>query len=94
MKRYQGGSGKPVINVTALGVKKHINNWQKLVNKYETQLGIVGQSFTPSSQDIEDEFIAYTTSRVVQTDILQFWLVRVAYFTVVVRLMNLTHPDK
>jgi hypothetical protein len=52
-----------------------LNKWQVLVNQYGNRLG-TGESFSQSTnQSIEEEFIAYSTSRVVQTDILQFWAV-------------------
>lgn len=52
-----------------------LNKWQVLVNQYGNRLG-TGESFSQSTnQSVEEEFIAYSTSRVVQTDILQFWAV-------------------
>lgn len=48
--------------------------WQRLVNQYGNRLGI-GESLTQANQSVEEEFAAYSTSRVVQTDILQFWAV-------------------
>lgn len=55
---------------------KHLNKWQQIVNKYDNQLGF-RPTFAASEadQNIDDEFISYTTSRVVQTNILQFWQV-------------------
>jgi hypothetical protein len=55
---------------------KHLNKWQQIVNKYDNQLGF-RPTFAASEvdQNIKDEFNSYTTSRVVQTNILQFWQV-------------------
>lgn len=57
--------------------------WQTLVNQYGNRLG-TGESFkfAQQNQSIEEEFIAYSTSRVVQTDILQFWAVSLQHFMV------------
>ena len=56
--------------------KKKLTRWQLLVNKYHDDVKLGGQApFTQTSQGIEDEYAAYTSSRVVQTDILQFWQV-------------------
>lgn len=54
---------------------KRLDKWQLLMNNYETKLGIQ-PTFAPVDQNIEDEYASYTSSRVVQTDILQFWQVR------------------
>lgn len=53
---------------------KRLDKWQLLMNNYETKLGIQ-PTFAPVDQNIEDEYASYTSSRVVQTDILQFWQV-------------------
>jgi hypothetical protein len=53
---------------------KRLNKWQLIVNKYENQLG-VQPTFAQADQNVEDEFASYTASRVIQTDILQFWQV-------------------
>ena len=56
--------------------KKQLTKWQRLVNKYHDEVKLGGQTpFTQTTQGIEDEYAAYTSSRVVQTDILQFWQV-------------------
>jgi len=53
---------------------KRLNRWQQIVNKYDDQLGF-RPTFVEADQNIEDEFTSYTASRVVQSDILQFWQV-------------------
>ena len=53
--------------------KKQLTKWQLLVNKYHDDAKLGGQTpFSQTKQTIKD---AYTSSRVVQTDILQFWQV-------------------
>jgi hypothetical protein len=56
--------------------KKQLTRWQRLVNKYHDDVKLGSQTpFTQTTQGVEDEYAAYTSSRVVQTDILQFWQV-------------------
>lgn len=67
--------------------EKELTRWQLLVNKYNDEVNPGSQpSFTNTGteQSVEEEFAAYTSSRVVQTDILCFWhvcfIIQVALF--------------
>jgi hypothetical protein len=57
---------------------KHVDKWQQIVKRYENQLNLQ-PTFSPKEQNIEDEFASYTASRVVQSDILQFWQVSISF---------------
>jgi hypothetical protein len=79
METYQGNAPeKRSIKKNILpSPAKHLNQWQVVVNNYKKKLGDK-PSFSQADQkiqNIEDEFASYTASRVVQTDILQFWQV-------------------
>ena len=72
--------------------KKQLTKWQLLVNKYSNDVNPGSRlPFTQTSQSIEDEYAAYTSSRVVQTDILQFWQVYVVFLVSVSKLIKPTN---
>jgi hypothetical protein len=77
MVTYQGkGPEKRSEKHVPPSPKKQLTKWQLLVNKYYDDVKLGSQPpFAQANQSIEDEYAAYTSSRVVQTDILQFWQV-------------------
>lgn len=93
MKKYSTTTSITADAQMAPGPSKRANvappkpKWQVLAVQYGTRLGMGDNvKFAQSNQSIEEEFIAYSTSRVVQTDILQFWAVSLQSFKVQVHI--------